>query len=214
MRILLLGATGRTGILVLKEALAQGYEVNCLSRNSERIEKREGLAVFEGNPTNKADLEKAIEGCDFVLSVLNISRKSDFPWSKLRTPENYLSSVMTNLLSVVEGRRIIICSAWGTAETRVDIPKWFKWLIENSNIGVAYRDHEKQEELLANSNTKWTIVRPAGLTNSKKVETFKASFNNVPKPSITISRQSLAKYLVRGLKDEDLIGKKVVISKG
>ena len=214
MRILLLGATGRTGILVLKEALAQSYEVNCLSRNSERIEKREGLTVFEGNPTNKADLEKAIEGCDFVLSVLNISRKSDFPWSKLRTPENYLSSVMTNLLSVVEGRRIIICSAWGTAETRVDIPKWFKWLIENSNIGVAYRDHEKQEELLANSNTKWTIVRPAGLTNSKKVETVKASFNNVPKPSITISRQSLAKYLVRGLKDEDLIGKKVVISKG
>ena len=52
MRILLLGATGRTGKLVLEKALSKGYQVNCLARNSERIEKHEKLTVFDGNVNN------------------------------------------------------------------------------------------------------------------------------------------------------------------
>ncbi len=39
MKILVLGATGRTGKLVLKTALEKGYQVHCLSRNSQRIER-------------------------------------------------------------------------------------------------------------------------------------------------------------------------------
>ena len=42
MKILVLGAPGRTGKLVLKRALEKGYEVNGLARNSSRIEKRDG----------------------------------------------------------------------------------------------------------------------------------------------------------------------------
>jgi uncharacterized protein YbjT (DUF2867 family) len=43
MRILLLGATGRTGKLVLKRTLEKGYQVHCISRNTSRIEKGDGL---------------------------------------------------------------------------------------------------------------------------------------------------------------------------
>jgi len=136
MKILLLGATGRTGKLVLEKALESRYEVNCLSRNSERIEPQEGLTIFEGNPNNKTDLENALTECDFVINVLNISRKSDFPWATIRTPENYLPDVMNTLIPIAEDnhlKRIVVCSAWGVAETKNDIPKWFRWLIENSN---------------------------------------------------------------------------------
>ncbi len=40
MRISLLGATVRTGKLVLKRALEKGYQVNCLARKIERIKKK------------------------------------------------------------------------------------------------------------------------------------------------------------------------------
>ena len=62
MRILLLGATGRTGKLVLKRALEKGWHVNSLSRNPQRIEKRDGLTVFEGSPNNENDslIEKKV----------------------------------------------------------------------------------------------------------------------------------------------------------
>ncbi|AXT19520.1 hypothetical protein D7030_10375 [Flavobacteriaceae bacterium AU392] len=215
MKLLLLGATGRTGRLVLKKALEKGYRVNCLSRNSKRIEASDGLTIFEGSPNNKIDLRKAIFGCDVLINVLNVSRKSDFPWANLRTPKTFLSDVMDHLIPIAENqnlKRITICSAWGVAETKNDIPKWFKWFINNSNIGVAYKDHEKQEKILSESKLNWTIVRPVGLYNSKRETKIKESFENKPKPSILISRQSVANYLVDSLEKDYLIRKKVVIS--
>ncbi|WP_219007195.1 NAD(P)-dependent oxidoreductase [Aquimarina litoralis] len=216
MKILLLGATGRTGKLVLTIALEKGYQVHCLARKSERIAQKDGLTIFEGDPNNKEDLYRAMAGCDGVISVLNISRKSDFPWSSLRTPKTYLSEVMAKLVPIAKEyniKRISICSAWGVAETKKDIPKWFKWFIDNSNIGIAYKDHEKQEKIISNSNANWTIVRPVGLTNSKRIEQVKETFDNKPKPSILISRKSVATYLLESLENDSLIKRKVVISK-
>ena len=217
MRILLLGATGRTGKLVLKKALQKGYQIHCLARNSKRIEKQNGLTIFEGNANNKTNLKKAISGCEAVISVLNISRKSDFPWAPLRTPRKYLSEVMGLLVPIAEKHRIhrvSVCSAWGVDDTKSDIPKWFKWLINNSNIGIAYQDHERQEKVLIKSNLDWTIVRPVGLTDSKRRENIKETFDNNPKPSLLISRNSVADYLINSLTQKELIGKKVVVSKG
>ncbi|MEX0968443.1 MAG: NAD(P)-binding oxidoreductase [Bacteroidia bacterium] len=215
-KILLLGATGRTGKLVLKKAVESGYAVNCLSRNSDRIEKQNGLTLFEGNPNHKPDLEKAISDCNAVISVLNISRRSDFPWAKLKTPGNYLSDVMKLLVSIAEKKninRLAVVSAWGASETNNDIPKWFKWFIKNSNIGITYEDHERQEKLVTESKLAWTIIRPVGLTNSMREENIKETIDNKPKPSLTISRQSVAQYLVGCLNETELIRKKIVISK-
>ena len=214
MKILLLGATGRTGKLVLEQALAKGYSVNCLARNSKRIEPKDQLTVLEGSPNSEADLKQAIAGCEAVISVLNISRKSDFPWSGLRTPKTLLSDTIRLILPLAEAqdlKRITICSAWGVAETINDIPWWFKWTIKN--IKVAYEDHEKQEQILTQSKVNWTIVRPVGLTNFKRKENIRVTSNNQPKPGILISRLSVAKYLVDSLEDDALINKKVVISK-
>lgn len=216
MRILLLGATGRTGKLVLTSALKEGYSVNCLVRKPDKIEAQDGVQVFEGNPSDKHDLQSAMEGCECIMGVLNVSRHTDFPWSALRTPEKYLSEVMSQVIPMAEERniqRIIICSAWGVAETKKDIPGWFRWFIENSNIGKAYEDHERQEQLLMQSNLNWTIIRPAGLTNSRKRQEIRESFNDVPKPALTISRQSVARYMVSSIDSEQLIKKTVVISK-
>ncbi|MEO0338390.1 MAG: NAD(P)-binding oxidoreductase [Bacteroidota bacterium] len=216
MKILLLGATGRTGKLLLSQALDKGHEVHCLSRNIQRLPQHPQLTPFEGDPSKKGDLEKAIIGCQAILSVLNISRTSDFPWAKLRTPKLFLSDTMQQLLPLAKSHaveRVIICSAWGVAETRKDIPGWFRWFIDNSNIGVAYQDHERQEALLEASNLGWTIIRPVGLTNSKRAQSIRTTLYNQPKPSLTVSRLSVAKFILDSLKQADLIGKKVVISK-
>ena len=78
MKILLLGGTGRTGRLFLKYALERGYRVNCLSRNSGRINKTVGLEVFEGNPIDKTDLRRALWGCDYVVSFFEYFKELRF----------------------------------------------------------------------------------------------------------------------------------------
>lgn len=217
MKVLLLGATGRTGKLVLKRALEQDLKVNALVRNSERIKPHPNLEIFQGDPADAADLEKAISDCNYVISVLNISRKTDLPWSPLRTPQRYLSTVMGILVALAEKekiQRVVTCSAWGVAETRNDIPGWFRWFIDNSNIGVAYRDHERQEQILSRSNVDWTIVRPVGLTNFKRKQNIRVTLNNEPRPSLMISRAGVAQFMVDSLNNPDLINKMVTISKG
>ncbi len=216
MKILILGATGRTGKLILEEALNKGYEVVCLVREPEKVkEDHKNLKIARGSPDQISDLENAIKGCEGIISALNISRKSDFPWARLRTPPTFLSDVMKNIIFLHEKNRIervVVCSAWGVAETENEIPIWFQWIIKNSNIGVAYRDHERQEAELKKSGLNWTIVRPTGLTKFKNEKKIIESYNNEPKPKLTISRKSVARFMLKALKRDELIGKTPVIS--
>jgi nucleoside-diphosphate-sugar epimerase len=215
MKILILGATGRTGKYLVKEALNRGFEVNILVRDSKKVElKSEKLNIFEGDTTNIQDLKTALTDCKSVLSALNISRNSDFPWSKLRTPKDFLEKTVQNIIEVGKIKpieKVILISAWGVSDTKQDLPFWFRWLIENSNIRYGYLGHEQQENLLKNSNLNWTSVRPVGLTNFEKNEDVITSINNFPKPNLTISRKSVAQFMLKILGNKTFDNQTVTI---
>ncbi|MCH6200098.1 NAD(P)H-binding protein [Aquiflexum sp. LQ15W] len=214
-RILLLGATGRTGNEVLQRALEKGYHVNALVRVGKKIQLEDPrLQVFEGDTRIPRDLNLAMENCQAVISCLNISRKSDFPWSPLRTPEDFLSMTMKTLIKVCyeqDIKRLIFTSAWGVGDSRPYIPGWFAWLIDNSNLSVAYLEHERQEALVRNSGLDWTIVRPVGLTNGQKPKEAKVILDHGRRPSLTISRKATASFLVDILEHTDYVHKVPVV---
>jgi putative NADH-flavin reductase len=208
-RILLLGATGRTGNQVLQQALDRGYKVNALVRDGRKIElEDERLRVFEGDTRIPKDLNFAMENCEAVVSCLNISRKSDFPWAPLRTPEDFLSMTMRSLIKVCQEQdvtRLVLTSAWGVGDSRPHIPGWFGWVIDNSNLSAAYLEHERQEALVRNSGLDWTIVRPVALTNCEKPKPVKVIFGHEEKPSLRISRRNTAGFLIDVLEQPDYI---------
>src|SRR2546422_9934013 len=71
MNLLVLGATGRTGRLVVQQALATGHTVTALVRTPEKLTLRDSsLRVLEGKATDAADVARALEGADAVLSTL------------------------------------------------------------------------------------------------------------------------------------------------
>ena len=216
MKVLILGGSGRLGMWLLRSALRGGHAVHAIVRDTSRITiKDERLVLFPGNPTDKNVLLDALGDCDAVVSALNISRKTDFPWAPLRTPKTFLSDVMAQLLAAGDStslKKIVICSAWGVGESEREIPGWFRWFINNSNVGAAYQQHHEQEILLRDSPFNWTIVRPVGLTNSKKSMELKISYDNKPKPSLTISRKDVAKFMIDTLFDESFTRKMPVIS--
>jgi putative NADH-flavin reductase len=216
MRILILGATGRTGCLLVEEAIKQHYDINVLLRDKSKLKTNsKSITIFEGVPTDTKALLSAMQGCEAIVSTLNISRTSDFPWSPLRTPVDFLSASMANIINVAEQlhiKRIIITTAWGVGETKKEVPFWFRWLIDYSNIGYPYRDHELQEQLLKKSTLSWTAIRPAALTNSLNNKEVLVSFNNVPKPNLGISRQNVALYMLNVLKNDLYINQSPTIS--
>jgi putative NADH-flavin reductase len=216
MKILLLGATGRTGRYLLQESLDRGHIVHVLVRDKSKLKiTHTNLTVYEGTPLDKAVLNTAMTGCDAILSALNISRCNDWPWSNLRTPKDFLSSVMKVIIELAPQhgiQRIVFTSAWGVAETRTDIPGWFRWFIEHSNILYPYEDHARQEDLLKQTSLEWTAIRAVGLINSKRKKTIIVSFNNTPRPRLTIGRRSLAAFMLDVLEKKMYVREMPVVS--
>jgi putative NADH-flavin reductase len=216
MKILIIGATGRTGRLIVEEALKQGYDLNVLVRDKNKMPfSSKSIKVYQGTPTSRTDLAAAMQGCDLIISALGIVRASDAPWSKLITAKNFISESIKNAIAEADQqnlKRLITISAWGVGETKKQVPFWLRWLIDYTNMGPVYAEHEKEEKLLANSDLNWTAVRPVALSDSKKTKALKVSLNNFPKPSLQISRQSVAKFIVDIVKSDKYDRKSPTIS--
>ena len=185
---------------MLNEALKRGHTVNVLVSHKSSVKvKSELVDIHEGTPLNKFTLAESMNGCEAILSTLNISRITDSPWANLRTSKDFLSASMEIILELARERhisRIIISTAWGVAETKKDIPFWFRLLINNSNLRFPYRDHARQEEMLKYSGINWTIVRPSILTDSESEKKIQVTLNNIPKPSLRISRKNVALFML------------------
>src|SRR6478672_10306477 len=96
----------------------------------------------------------------------------------LRTPKDFLSATMKNIIEVAGKNnihRVVFTSAWGVSETKKDLPSWFRWLIDHSSLRYPYKDHERQEELIKRSGVEWTAIRPVFLANSKKKKNITAN---------------------------------------
>src|SRR4030088_2963552 len=71
MKLLILGATGRTGRLVVEQALAAGHTVTALVRSPEKLSSgNSNLRVVAGEATDTSALSRALEGADAVISTL------------------------------------------------------------------------------------------------------------------------------------------------
>src|SRR5260221_7453590 len=71
MNLVVLGATGRTGRLVVEQALAAGHTVTALVRSPEKLAMRNSnLRVVKGEATDTSAVARALEGADAVISTL------------------------------------------------------------------------------------------------------------------------------------------------
>lgn len=120
MKILILGATGRTGTLVLLEALRRGHKVTALVRNPPSLEsitsglptaQKSNLTTVRGSPLNASDVAGAVatatatgSGKLVVLSALNSRRTSESPWAAPHptdSPPRMMADSIANVLSAV-----------------------------------------------------------------------------------------------------------------
>lgn len=215
-KILLLGATGRTGQAVLEKALARGWQVNALVRNPDSLATvHPGLTVFKGTPLNGADVAKAIEGCDAVISTLNNNRASDNPFAKPVSPPTFMADSIRNTLTAMEAnsiKRIVVLSAAGVGDSFMEQPWLFRLLIKKTNLGHTYRDHDAVDAMLRASGTDWTLPRPVMLGKTPGKAPIIVSYDKVPKPHFQITRDSVAQFIVDSVDNASLIRKAPTLS--
>lgn len=214
-RILIYGATGRTGKLALEYALSKGYAVTTLVRNPDKIAiTSDRLTIVKGLPTNIDQLRQAMKGCDFVINVLSaLPEKESISFKKIVSPHTLETSVHNAIECMREYgiKRIISLSSIGVGNSYKYAPWFMKFFIRISNFKIVFADHNKQEQLLQNSNLDWTIVRPVGLNNNETLGKLVVNYDKTPTP-FKISRKQLAKFMINILETTEFIHKAQILS--
>jgi putative NADH-flavin reductase len=214
MKILLLGATGRTGKVILQKAINDGYEVRAIVRDKSKLDGA-NADIIEGTPYDRDAVMSAVKGCDAVISTLNVSRTSDSPWAKLRSPKDLISRSVQN---AVEGmkendvKRIIVLSTLGAGDSKDRMPKLFNLFISLSNLKYAFRDHTRQEEILEQSDRDWTVIRLPMLTADAGENEVLVNMGDGTRLNRKVNRETVARFILNILNEEKYFKKKIAIS--
>ena len=157
MNVAIFGATGRTGQVVVEEALKRGHTVVAFARDPEKIAvDHENLRVVAGDVLDPTTVEQAIEGQDAVVSVLG----AGLGRTKLRTEG---TRQIVRAMEHTGVKRLVSMSIFGLGDSGDALPVLWKLVIKPLILRNAYRDHAGQEAVVTASNLDWTITRPVSL---------------------------------------------------
>jgi uncharacterized protein YbjT (DUF2867 family) len=203
MNLVVLGATGRTGRLVVEQALAAGHTVTALVRSPEKLTVgNSSLRVVAGKATDAADVARALEGADAVLSTLGGNG----------------SVIADSTRAIVEAahqtgvRRVVVLSSFFVERKRLGaVPR----LLTGVAMGSVIKDKKAGEELLRQSDLDWTIVyasllKDGPLTGFVEVLPVGA----MRRISDRISRADVAAWMVQAATNGQLNHRSVGITEG
>lgn len=168
MHIAVFGATGGTGRNFTAQALDAGHTLTALVRHPARLRRPDGrpfagdgqdrLRVVEGNVLDPAAVAETVAGADAVFVTLGTTRGN---------PPDVVSSGTAVVVDAMKGagvRRLVVVSSLGVADSRDQVPWWFKLLMSTA-LRPRFVDKADQEQTVRESGLDWTILRPGGLTN-------------------------------------------------
>ena len=154
--VLVAGATGRTGQLVVAELLANGYRVRAFVRNADEArEKFEPNVEFAvGDVRVRESIDPALDGVSAIICAIGAGRGDPS-----NGPEFVDYGGVKNLVEAArdaELHQFVLMSSGGVTHENHVLNKMF------NNVLIW---KFKGEEAVRNSGVSYTVVRPGGLTD-------------------------------------------------
>ncbi len=207
MKLIVLGATGGTGLEIVRKAIEHGHSVTAFVRSPERLKPfQDRITVTQGDLLNNAELERVIQGHDAVVSGFG--------------PRVPVSKADANLLQQFA---VALTSAMLRAEVRRVVVESVAFLFKDSIIPPAYllgrmlfsgivADSSAMEDVFARSGLDWTIVRPPQLTDKPYTGNYRVREGHLPRFGFKISRADAADFMIKAVENRSSIRKIVGIS--
>jgi putative NADH-flavin reductase len=208
MKIVVFGATGPTGKLLIEQALQQGHFVTAFARDPAGLGIVDArLRVVTGDATGDQDrIDEAVSGQDAVVSALG--RRTTFSSDRL------MERSMRAIVPAMERsgvRRLLLMSAFGVGESWRDAPLVPK-LMYRTLLRDIFRDKAVAEDYVRRSSLEWTFVYPVLLTDGPLTGRYRAAerldLHGMPK----ISRADTAHFMLAELAGPAFVRKTVVVS--
>jgi len=202
LKLVVLGATGATGLEVVRQATERGHSVTAFVRAPEPLGAlRNQIAVKKGDLLDSPQLAQAIEGHDVVISTFG--------------PRLPVSKADAHLLEKFAGALTIAMERTGFRRVVVES---VAFLFKDSIIPPAYllgklffptivADSDAMERIFYESGLDWTIVRPPELTNKPHTGKYRVREGHLPRFGFKISRCDVADFMIRSAENHFTIRK-------
>jgi len=206
MNIAVFGATGKTGLEIVKQTLEGGHNVTAFVRDPARLAiANKNLHLVTGDVFDIASVAQAIKGQDAAICALGAG--SDLKKTTVRASgtSNIIKGMQQNSV-----KRLMVVTAMGIGEswdTLSMINKFFFAVLLKSSRD----DHEAQEAAVKESGLDWTIIRPSGLVDTPRTGVYDFG-ENIPAKTSKIARADVADLIIKELEQNSNIGKALTIS--
>jgi putative NADH-flavin reductase len=208
MKLAIFGATGRTGVPLVEQALQAGHEVKAFVRSPEKMTiKHDRLEMVQGDVLDAASVERAIEGVDAVLCVIGHTKNS---------PDDLQTRAMKNITAAMKKhgvKRLVDLTGAGVRDPE-DRPKLFDKLIVTALKLLSPRvleDGKNHVAVIRDSGLDWTVVRGPMLQDGPRTGSYRVGFVGKDSGS-KISRADVADFMLRETVERKYIGKLPMVS--
>ncbi|MGP3931581.1 NAD(P)-dependent oxidoreductase [Nonomuraea sp. KM88] len=150
MKIVVLGATSRTGLCLLAEARRRGHHVVAFTRRPDALDAVAAPAEIVHNDGRDLDtVRAALAGVDAVISLL--------PGGGRRDPHLAAESAHVLITAMADAgvRRLVVVSAYPIVGVRPRVPIW----ILRRVLATPYADVSRMERIVSAADLDWTIAR-------------------------------------------------------
>lgn len=209
--ILIMGATSGIGKYATSEALSRGLPVRAFARSADKLPPAPDLDRMAGDALDPADVRRALEGVRAVIYALGIRERLSMLWEQ-ETLFSASTEVLLQQMAIAGVSRLVAVTGFGAGRSEHAMS-----LVERAGhravFGKPYADKGRQEAMIMNSDTDWTIVRPVLLTNSGRSGRYHVLRRPEDWRMGLISRQDVAAYLIDAIERDGDVRSDVVLAR-
>jgi putative NADH-flavin reductase len=204
MRLFVLGATGKTGGVLVSQAVSRGHTVTVFGRSPFNGSTEAKVLSLSGNPMSETDLSDALPDHDAVLSALGTRGLGAS--SVLVDSSRATIAAMDN----TGVRRFVILSS-ALLDAHIGP---LNRLVSHTVLRHFSRDQRAMEKLVTASDLDWTVLRPPRMSDSAPDGQSSASVIDPPTASgMLITKEEVARVMLDAVENGRYI-KEVVHVRG
>ena len=209
MKVLIVGAAGALGVVLVHRALKFDHQVTALARNPGPLSeiKDPNLTVVSCDVLQEGCLDTQMATQEAVICTLGVK--------PTRAKVSVLSEGTDNLIRSMQRhnvRRLLCVTGIGAGNSRGHGGFLYDRVIQPLFLKTIYQDKDRQERLVEQSDRDWMIVRPARLTDGKGTGNFAVVQKMQGLAASSISRTDVANWMVSQLELDRYLYRVVVLT--
>lgn len=202
------GASGRTGLMLINNAVDMGYGVTAFCRSeSDRQYLPENAVCVVGDIRNSEHIDQAVAGADVVICAFGQREPFKDVFCADATAR-IVDSMKKNGVSRIFCIAGALCGDDSTNWSRfIKVMAWFSRKVRPEVAA----DRDEQERIVEASGLDWTMLKPPELLDENEKPRFLHGENLTVDVYSRISRHHLGKFILEQLESDKYLKKKVVL---